>query len=95
MVCICFAISLQDICQSHTLQIPFSSNFLHMFAHLHDVWRWVIDIDFLTVAGQDMQDLQRPPPSPVWRESFAPRPRPALFHCFSPVFATVSMRGGR
>lgn len=34
-----------------------------MFAHLHDVWRWVIDIDFLTVAGQDMQDLQRPPPS--------------------------------
>lgn len=41
MVYICIAISLQDICQSHTLQIPFSSNFLHMFAHLHDVWRWV------------------------------------------------------
>lgn len=64
MVYICFSISLQDICQSHTLQIPFSSNFLHMFAHLHNVWRWVIDIDFLTVAGQDMQDLQRPPPAP-------------------------------
>lgn len=41
MVYFWLSVSLQGICQSSTLQIPFSSNFLHMFAHLHDVWRWV------------------------------------------------------
>lgn len=68
MVYFWLSVSLQGICQSRILQALFSSNFLHMFAHLHDA-DVESDIDFLTVAGQDMQDmqdLQRPTAPLAW-----------------------------
>lgn len=67
MVYICFAISLQDICQLHTLQIPFSSNFLHMFAHLHDVWRWVLTLTSWQSRDRTCRTYNaRPQPRLAW-----------------------------
>lgn len=64
---ICFAISLRDICQSHTLQIPFSSNILHMFAHLHDVWRWVLTLTSWQSRDRTCRTYNaRPQPRLAW-----------------------------